>query len=130
MAMSSASLLSCGSPVRVGLDAIQFFRAAYEGIATDVETQEPFGLARESDPFADSNFPGAVVVTCQPQGPHPAEIDAVQATIDIERSRKSTGPSRQVANVLNPSIALHRSYAVQWFKRPDQNARSDAVSFT
>ena len=110
--------------------AVQFFRTAYEVMATDVETQEPVGLAREADPPADSYFRGGMVVTREPQGPHAAEVDAVQTTIDIERSCKTTWPSRQVAQVLNPTIALHRSYAVQWFKRPDQDARSDANSLT
>jgi hypothetical protein len=65
------------------------------GAATDVETQEPVGLARKADPPADSYFRGGIVVTRQPQGSHPAEIDAVQ-----------------------------------WFKRHDQDARSDADSLT
>lgn len=84
----------------------------------------------QTDPPADSYFRGGMVVTREPQGPHSAEINAVQMTIDIERSGKTTRPPHQVAQVLNPAIALHRSYAVQRLNRPDQDARSDADSLT
>ena len=84
-----------------GTQRFSFFGPLTKRIASDVETQRLVGLAREADPRARSDFRGGMVVTREPQGTLPAEVDAVQTTIDIERSSETSWPSRQVAQVLN-----------------------------
>ena len=86
---------------------VQVSRAADERVIANVKTQGSPGLARKANPSADSYFRGFMVVMREPQWPFPAEIDSVQVTIDGERNRKTAGPSRQVAQVLNTAIALH-----------------------
>ncbi len=67
-----------------------------------------------------------MVVAREPEGPRPAEIDAVQAKIDIERGGEASWSSRQVAQVLNAPVPLHRVEPLKRFERPDQDAGADA----
>ena len=79
---------------------VELFWTAHKGIATHVETQEPVRLAGEANTPVDFSSLGGMVVTREPLGSHPAEVDAVQATIYLKRFCKTTRPTREVAQVL------------------------------
>ena len=67
--------------------------------------------------------------TSQPQWTWCAKIDAVQASVDLERTRQAPRSTRKLLNFMGLPVQLHLLEPLDRFQRPNQDAPAHAFSF-